>query len=90
MGSSKRKRKSGTWGHSGDLDSLKGSKGKRIRVVWIVLVMLFDQLSLSPLSLKGVKDAGYEKMTLVQEATLPAILQARMYWPRPKQAQERL
>ncbi|XWS46206.1 hypothetical protein CRYUN_Cryun14cG0044800 [Craigia yunnanensis] len=34
----------------------------------------FDQLSLSPLSLKGIKDAGYEKMTVVQEATLPAIL----------------
>jgi len=26
------------------------------------------------LSLKGIKDAGYEKMTVVQEATLPVIL----------------
>ncbi|XWS76887.1 hypothetical protein CRYUN_Cryun01aG0216500 [Craigia yunnanensis] len=34
----------------------------------------FDQLSPSPLSLKEIKDAGYEKMTVVQEATLPAIL----------------
>ncbi|KAK7349430.1 hypothetical protein VNO77_06795 [Canavalia gladiata] len=34
----------------------------------------FDQCSISPLSLKGVKDAGYEKMTVVQEATLPVIL----------------
>ncbi|XP_022733435.1 DEAD-box ATP-dependent RNA helicase 31-like isoform X2 [Durio zibethinus] len=37
----------------------------------------FDQLSLSPLSLKGIKDAGYEKMTVVQEATLPAILKGK-------------
>lgn len=34
----------------------------------------FDQFSVSPLSLKGIKDAGYEKMTVVQEATLPVIL----------------
>lgn len=34
----------------------------------------FDQCSVSPLSLKGIKDAGYEKMTVVQEATLPVIL----------------
>lgn len=34
----------------------------------------FDQSSLSPLSLKGIKDAGYEKMTVVQEATLPVLL----------------
>lgn len=34
----------------------------------------FDQCSISPLSLKGIKDAGYEKMTVVQEATLPVIL----------------
>lgn len=34
----------------------------------------FDQFSISPLSLKGIKDAGYEKMTLVQEATFPVIL----------------
>lgn len=34
----------------------------------------FDQCSISPISLKGIKDAGYEKMTVVQEATLPLIL----------------
>ena len=34
----------------------------------------FDQCSVSPFSLKGIKDAGYEKMTMVQEATLPVIL----------------
>ncbi|RDX77006.1 DEAD-box ATP-dependent RNA helicase 31, partial [Mucuna pruriens] len=37
----------------------------------------FDQCSVSPLSLKGVKDAGYEKMTIVQEATLPVILKGK-------------
>ncbi|KAG2380213.1 DEAD-box ATP-dependent RNA helicase [Vigna angularis] len=38
---------------------------------------LFDQCSVSQLSLKGVKDAGYEKMTVVQEATLPVILKGK-------------
>ncbi|KAE9615365.1 hypothetical protein Lal_00048183 [Lupinus albus] len=37
----------------------------------------FDQCSVSQLSLKAVKDAGYEKMTIVQEATLPAILKGK-------------
>ncbi|CAM8935610.1 unnamed protein product [Rhodiola kirilowii] len=37
----------------------------------------FDQCSVSPKSLKGVKDAGYEKMTIVQEATLPLILKGK-------------
>lgn len=37
----------------------------------------FDQCSLSSLTLKGVKAAGYERMTLVQEATLPAILKGK-------------
>ncbi|XP_023004945.1 DEAD-box ATP-dependent RNA helicase 31-like [Cucurbita maxima] len=37
----------------------------------------FDQCSVSPLSLKGIKDAGYEKMTVVQEATLPLILKGK-------------
>lgn len=37
----------------------------------------FDQCSISPLSLKGVKAAGYEKMTVVQEATLPVILRGK-------------
>jgi len=34
----------------------------------------FDQCSISPLSLKGIKDAGYENMTVVQAATLPVIV----------------
>lgn len=37
----------------------------------------FDQFPLSPLSLKGVKAAGYERMTVVQEATLPDILKGK-------------
>ncbi|PON76561.1 DEAD-box ATP-dependent RNA helicase [Trema orientale] len=37
----------------------------------------FDKFSVSPLSLKGIKDAGYEKMTVVQEATLPVILKGK-------------
>lgn len=37
----------------------------------------FDECPLSPLSLKGVKAAGYERMTAVQEATLPIILQGK-------------
>uniref|UniRef100_A0A0E0MZB9 ATP-dependent RNA helicase n=1 Tax=Oryza rufipogon TaxID=4529 RepID=A0A0E0MZB9_ORYRU len=37
----------------------------------------FDQCTISPLSLKAVKDAGYERMTQVQEATLPVILQGK-------------
>lgn len=41
------------------------------------LIPRFDQCSISPLSLKGIKDAGYEKMTLVQEATLPLILKGK-------------
>ncbi|KAJ4957295.1 hypothetical protein NE237_014078 [Protea cynaroides] len=37
----------------------------------------FDQCPLSPISLKGIKDAGYERMTVVQEATLPVILKGK-------------
>ncbi|KAK9056127.1 hypothetical protein SSX86_027216 [Deinandra increscens subsp. villosa] len=37
----------------------------------------FDECSVSPLSLKAIKDAGYEKMTIVQEATLPVILKGK-------------
>ncbi|GMN42934.1 hypothetical protein TIFTF001_012133 [Ficus carica] len=37
----------------------------------------FDEFPVSPLSLKGIKDAGYEKMTVVQEATLPVILKGK-------------
>ncbi|CAI9764133.1 unnamed protein product [Fraxinus pennsylvanica] len=37
----------------------------------------FDQCSISAKSLKGLKDAGYEKMTMVQEATLPVILKGK-------------
>ena len=37
----------------------------------------FDQCAISSLSLKAVEDAGYERMTEVQEATLPIILQGQ-------------
>ncbi|KAL1204015.1 DEAD-box ATP-dependent RNA helicase 31 [Cardamine amara subsp. amara] len=37
----------------------------------------FDQYPLSPISLKAIKDAGYETMTVVQEATLPIILKGK-------------
>lgn len=37
----------------------------------------FDQCAISPLSLKAIRDAGYEKMTMVQEATLPVILKGK-------------
>ncbi|RCV21813.1 hypothetical protein SETIT_4G167800v2 [Setaria italica] len=37
----------------------------------------FDECPLSPLTLKGVKAANYERMTAVQEATLPIILQGK-------------
>ncbi|KAK4782814.1 hypothetical protein SAY86_007188 [Trapa natans] len=37
----------------------------------------FDQCAISPLSLKGIRDAGYEKMTVVQAATLPVILKGK-------------
>uniref|UniRef100_A0A1J3D043 ATP-dependent RNA helicase n=2 Tax=Noccaea caerulescens TaxID=107243 RepID=A0A1J3D043_NOCCA len=37
----------------------------------------FDQFPLSPLSLKAIKDAGFETMTVVQEATLPIILKGK-------------
>lgn len=37
----------------------------------------FDECDLSPLTLKGVKAAGYERMTAVQEATLPIILKGK-------------
>ncbi|KAH7864831.1 hypothetical protein Vadar_034401 [Vaccinium darrowii] len=37
----------------------------------------FNQFSVSSSSLKGIKDAGYEKMTVVQEETLPIILKGK-------------
>ncbi|KAG2605936.1 DEAD-box ATP-dependent RNA helicase 31-like [Panicum virgatum] len=37
----------------------------------------FDECPLSPLTLRGVKAAGYDRMTAVQEATLPIILQGK-------------
>lgn len=37
----------------------------------------FEHCSLSSLSLKGIKDAGYVRMTMVQEATLPLILEGK-------------
>ncbi|KAL0379405.1 UNVERIFIED_CONTAM: DEAD-box ATP-dependent RNA helicase 31 [Sesamum angustifolium] len=43
----------------------------------IVVQARFDQCPISTLSLKAIKDAGYEKMTLVQEATLPVILKGK-------------
>lgn len=42
-------------------------------------VLRFDQCSVSPSSLKGIKDAGYETMTVVQEATLPVILKGLVF-----------
>jgi superfamily II DNA/RNA helicase len=43
----------------------------------MLFICRFDQCTISPLSLKAVKDAGYERMTQVQEATLPVILQGK-------------
>ncbi|KAJ4768570.1 hypothetical protein LUZ62_078945 [Rhynchospora pubera] len=37
----------------------------------------FDECPISQSSLKGIKDAGYVKMSKVQEATLPLILQGK-------------
>ncbi|GLJ36946.1 hypothetical protein SUGI_0747280 [Cryptomeria japonica] len=37
----------------------------------------FDDCNISPLSLRAIKDAGYERMTIVQEATLPSILEGK-------------
>ncbi|KAI3498224.1 hypothetical protein L1887_33994 [Cichorium endivia] len=37
----------------------------------------FDQCAVSSQSLKAIKDAGYEKMTVVQAATLPIILKGK-------------
>ncbi|CAL9101853.1 unnamed protein product [Musa textilis] len=37
----------------------------------------FDECSISPLTLRGVKAAGYERMTQVQESTLPLILKGK-------------
>nr|XP_029144634.1 uncharacterized protein LOC114924390 [Arachis hypogaea] len=51
-------------------------------ILWGLMTLRFDQCSISLLSLKGVKDAGYEKMTIVQAATLPV----RMSLPRLEQA----
>ncbi|KAL4562625.1 hypothetical protein LXL04_026653 [Taraxacum kok-saghyz] len=39
----------------------------------------FDECSVSPASLKGIKDAGYVNMTIVQEATLPVILKVNFH-----------
>ncbi|XP_068665801.1 DEAD-box ATP-dependent RNA helicase 31-like [Aristolochia californica] len=40
-------------------------------------VTRFDECSISSLSLKGIKEAGFERMTVVQEATLPIILKGK-------------
>lgn len=37
----------------------------------------FDQHNISPLTLKATKAVGYERMTIVQEATLPSILKGK-------------
>ncbi|XP_010668760.2 DEAD-box ATP-dependent RNA helicase 31 [Beta vulgaris subsp. vulgaris] len=37
----------------------------------------FDQCAVSDLSLKAIRDAGYEKLTMVQAATLPVILKGK-------------
>lgn len=37
----------------------------------------FEECSISSLSIKALKDVGYEKMTVVQEATLPVILKGK-------------
>ncbi|KAH9298162.1 hypothetical protein KI387_029844, partial [Taxus chinensis] len=37
----------------------------------------FDDCNVSALSLRAIKDAGYEHMTIVQEATLPSILKGK-------------
>lgn len=37
----------------------------------------FDDCNISPLSKRATKDAGYERMTIVQEATLPSILKGK-------------
>lgn len=44
------------------------------------MVYRFDQFPLSPLSLKAIKDAEFETMTVVQEATLPIILQGELFF----------
>ncbi|PSS03958.1 DEAD-box ATP-dependent RNA helicase [Actinidia chinensis var. chinensis] len=79
-------------GGSGDDDVLKNASGlfpaKREASPRVVPSSLgrsdsylsetrFDQCSVSSSSLKGIKDAGYEKMTVVQEATLPVILKGK-------------
>ncbi|KAJ6850943.1 DEAD-box ATP-dependent RNA helicase 31-like [Iris pallida] len=55
-------------GGGGDTELVSGSYLTQTR---------FDQCSISPLSLKGIKAAGYERMTVVQEATLPVILKGK-------------
>lgn len=40
-------------------------------------VCRFDQCAVSDLSLKAIRDAGYEKLTMVQAATLPVILKGQ-------------
>ncbi|GLJ36945.1 hypothetical protein SUGI_0747240 [Cryptomeria japonica] len=37
----------------------------------------FEDCNISPLSLRAIKDVGYERMTIVQEATLPSILKGK-------------
>ena len=44
------------------------------------MIYRFDQFPLSPLSLRAIKDAGFETMTVVQEATLPIILKGGFFF----------
>lgn len=37
----------------------------------------FEDCNISPLSLRAIRDTGYEQMTVVQEATLPSILKGK-------------
>eukprot|EP01018_Ginkgo_biloba_P004452 Gb_09254 [translate_table: standard] len=37
----------------------------------------FDECNISPLSLRAIKSAGYEQMTIVQEVTLPTTLKGK-------------
>ncbi|KAK1325572.1 DEAD-box ATP-dependent RNA helicase 31 [Acorus calamus] len=53
------------------------SKSTAIESEYYLSQTRFDQCPISPLSLKAIKAAGYERMTLVQEATLPFILKGK-------------
>ncbi|KAL0464905.1 UNVERIFIED_CONTAM: DEAD-box ATP-dependent RNA helicase 31 [Sesamum latifolium] len=69
-------------GDQGGLAIKRKGKGRKKQVVQMMRIwrrekLRFDQCPISPLSLKAIKHAGYEKMTLVQEATLPVIMKGK-------------